>query len=137
MKISGFTIIKNAVINDYPIVEAIRSILPCVDEMIVLIGDCEDDTVGLIESINDTKIRIHHSVWNKSLTSGGAVLADETNKAFKLIDPTSSWAFYIQADEVVPDNYHQEIIDKCRLYAQDPKVQGLLFRYLHFYGTYD
>ncbi len=50
MKIAGFTIIKNAVKNDYPIVEAIRSILPVVDEMIVLVGDSEDDTIGLIKS---------------------------------------------------------------------------------------
>lgn len=35
MKISGFTIIKNAVLNDYPIVEAVKSILPVVDEMII------------------------------------------------------------------------------------------------------
>ncbi|MFX5933703.1 hypothetical protein ABTE76_19055, partial [Acinetobacter baumannii] len=61
MKIAGFTIIKNAVKNDYPIVEAIRSILPVVDEMIVLVGDSEDDTIGLIKAIDDDKIKIHHS----------------------------------------------------------------------------
>ncbi len=49
MKVSGFTIIKNAVINGYPIVEAITSILPVVDEMIVLVGDCDDDTQGIAE----------------------------------------------------------------------------------------
>jgi len=31
MKISGFTIIKNAVLNDYPVIEAITSILPVVE----------------------------------------------------------------------------------------------------------
>ncbi len=87
MKISGFTIIRNAVINDYPIVEAIRSILPVVDEMIILVGNSDDDTVGLMQSINDPKIKIHHSVWDASLRTGGSVLAVETNKAFQLIDP--------------------------------------------------
>ncbi|MFX6118741.1 hypothetical protein ABTE85_21000, partial [Acinetobacter baumannii] len=82
MKIAGFTIIKNAVKNDYPIVEAIRSILPVVDEMIVLVGDSQDDTIGLIKAIDDKKIQIHHSVWDQSLRSGGTVLAEETNKAF-------------------------------------------------------
>ena len=76
--ISGFTIIKNALINDYPIVEAITSILPIVDEMIVLCGDSEDDTVQLIKHINNPKIKIHHSVWNTKLRLGGAALADET-----------------------------------------------------------
>lgn len=136
MKISGFTIIKNAVVMDYPIVEAIKSILPVVDEMIVLIGDCTDDTEGLINGIGSNKIKIHHSVWNPALRKGGAVLADETNKAFQLIDPDADWAFYIQGDEVVHEQYHETIRQACHEYLNDKNVLGLLFKYLHFYGTY-
>ncbi len=137
MKISGFTIIRNAVMNDYPIVEAIRSILPVVDEMIILVGDSSDDTMGLMRSIKDPKIRIHQSVWDPALRSGGSVLAVETNKAFQLIDPESDWAFYIQGDEVVHEKYHPAIREACIRYKDDKKVEGLLFEYLHFYGTYD
>jgi hypothetical protein len=136
MKISGFTIIKNAVISDYPVVESISSILPLVDEMVVLVGDCQDETEALIRSIPSDKIKIHHSVWNQNLRSGGEVLADETNKAFQLIDPASSWAFYIQADEVVHERYHAAIMEACKRYEAKKEVQGLLFNYLHFYGTY-
>ena len=136
MLISGFTIIRNAVKNDYPIVEAITSILPVVDEMIVLVGDCTDGTEELIRSIASPKIKIHHSVWNTQLQAGGVVLAEETNKAFALIDPASTWAFYIQADEVVHEKYHASIIEGCKKYKDDNRVQGLLFMYLHFYGTY-
>ena len=77
MKISGFTIIKNAVINDYPIVEAIRSILPVVDEMIVSVGKSDDDTELLIRSIPDRKIKIVHSEWDPALRQGGKILAVE------------------------------------------------------------
>lgn len=136
MLISGFTIIRNAVKNDYPIVEAITSILPVVDEMIVLVGDCTDGTEELIRSIASPKIKIHHSVWNTQLQAGGVVLAEETNKAFALIDPASTWAFYIQADEVIHEKYHAAIIEGCKKYKDDNRVQGLLFKYLHFYGTY-
>lgn len=136
MMISGFTIIRNAVKNDYPIVEAITSILPVVDEMVVLIGDCNDGTEELIRSIASPKIKIHHSVWNTQLQAGGVVLAEETNKAFQLIDPASTWAFYIQADEVVHEKYHTAIVEGCKKYKDDKKVQGLLFKYLHFYGSY-
>ena len=59
MKISGFTIVRNAIKNDYPIVESISSILPVVDEMIVLVGNSEDDTEALIRSIPSDKIRIY------------------------------------------------------------------------------
>lgn len=137
MRISGFTIIRNAVLNDYPIIEAIRSILPAVDEMIVLIGNSDDDTEGLIKSIEDPKIKIHHSVWDDSLRKGGEVLAVETNKAFKLIDPASNWAFYIQGDEVIHEKYLPVILEGCKKYKDDKRVDGLLFKYLHFYGTYD
>lgn len=137
MKIAGFTIIKNAVKNDYPIVEAIRSILPVVDEMIVLVGDSQDDTIGLIKAIDDKKIQIHHSVWDQSLRSGGTVLAEETNKAFDLISDAYTWAFYIQGDEVIHEKYHDTIRAACIQYENDKRVEGLLFEYLHFYGSYD
>ena len=137
MKISGFTIIKNAVINDYPIVEAILSILPIVDEMVVLIGDSADETKQLIQHINHPKIKIFDSVWDSTLRSGGSVLAVETNKALQLIDKNSTWAFYIQADEVVHEQYLPAIRKACERYASDKNVEGLLFNYLHFYGTYD
>ncbi len=137
MKISGFTIIKNAILNDYPVVEAIRSILPVVDEMIVSIGDCEDNTEELIRSIGSAKIRIVHSVWDPALRKGGKVLAVETDKAMRQVAPDADWAFYIQADEVVPEQYHAAIRDAALMYKEDKRVEGLLFNYLHFYGTYD
>src|SRR3954470_22032189 len=137
MKISGFTIIKNAVINDYPIVEAITSILPVVDEMIVLAGDSSDATKELVQGIGSKKIKIFDSVWDSSLRKGGEVLAVETDKAFQLIDKESTWAFYIQADEAVHEKYLPAIYEACEKYKDDLRVEGLLFKYLHFYATYD
>jgi hypothetical protein len=137
MKISGFTIIKNAVKNDYPIKEAILSILPVVDEMIVSVGDSDDDTESLIRSIDSEKIKIIHSVWNPAIKTGGSILAVETNKAFEHIAPDSDWAFYIQGDEVVHEKYHAAIRAAAEKYKDDKAVDGLLFNYLHFYGTYD
>ncbi|MEO0311779.1 MAG: hypothetical protein RIQ89_1436, partial [Bacteroidota bacterium] len=101
MFVSGFTFIRNALKYDYPIVEAITSILPLCDEVIVLVGNSEDETLALVQSINSTKIKIHHSVWNDEIRKGGAVLADETNKAFNLTNPNADWCCYIQGDEVL------------------------------------
>ncbi len=137
MKISGFTIIRNALLNDYPVVEAIRSILPVVDEMIVLVGKSEDETENLIRDIKDEKIKIHHSIWDDALRKDGKVLAVETNKAFNLIDKESDWAFYIQADETVHEKYYDEILNACKKYKDNKLVEGLLFNYLHFFGSYD
>ncbi|MDX2049516.1 MAG: glycosyltransferase family 2 protein [Chitinophagaceae bacterium] len=136
-KISGFTIIRNAVINDYPIAEAICSVLPVVDEMIVAVGNCEDGTEELIRSIPSDKIKIFHSVWAPAHFKGGKILAVETDKAFQHISPGSDWAFYIQADEVVHEKYHSLIIEAAEKYRNDKSIEGLVFNYLHFYGTYD
>ncbi|TGE29860.1 glycosyltransferase family protein [Hymenobacter metallicola] len=137
MKISGFTIVRNAVINDYPVVEAIQSILPVVDEMLVSIGNSDDATEELIRSIGSPKLRIVHSVWDPTLRKGGEVLAVETTKAFQQIAPDADWAFYIQADEVVPEQDHAAIRAAAQRHLHDKTVQGLLFKYLHFYGTFD
>jgi len=137
MKISGFTIIKNAVVNDYPVVEAITSILPVVDEMIVLVGDSADATEELIKSISSPKIKIFNSVWDASINEGGKILAVETDKAFALISKNSDWALYIQADEAVHEKYHAEILKTAQQYKDDKNVDGLVFNYLHFYGSYD
>jgi hypothetical protein len=48
MKVTGFTFVRNAVKFDYPIVEAITSVLPICNEFIVAVGKSEDATLDLI-----------------------------------------------------------------------------------------
>lgn len=137
MKVCGFTFIRNAVRFDYPIVEAITSVLPLCDEFVVLVGNSDDNTRNLIERIGSDKIRIYDSVWDDSLREGGRVLAEETNKAMQFLPDDTTWAFYIQGDEVIHEKYHQAIHDSMELYKYDVKVEGLLLNYTHFYGSYD
>ena len=137
MKITGVTIIKHAVKNDYPIVEAINSILPMVDEMIVSVDKGEDATEALIKSIASDKIKIVYSTWDMGLREGGKVYAVETDKVLAQVSADTDWIFYIQADEVVHEKYHQAILEAAKKYQHATAVQGLLFKYLHFYATYD
>lgn len=137
MKICGFTFVRNAVKYGYPVVESITSILPIVDEFIVSVGKCDDGTFQLIESIGSPKIKIVHSVWDDSLKEGGQVLAAETDKALAHIAAEYDWAFYLQADEVVHEKYFDIIIAAAIKYAANQNVEGLLFKYVHFYGSYD
>jgi len=137
MFISGFTFVRNAIQFDYPIVEAIHSILPLCDEVVVAVGKSDDETLALIQSITSPKIRIIETVWDDSLREGGRVLADETDKAFAAISPQADWAFYIQGDEVIHEKYHEVIRNAMHFYSDKTEIQGLLFKYLHFYGSYD
>jgi len=137
MKISGFTFIRNAIQYDYPVVEAIASILPLCDEFVVAVGKSDDKTRQLIENIGSSKIRIVDTVWDDSLREGGRVLAVETDKALDALSSDSDWAFYIQGDEVLHEKYHEPVREAMRKWKDHPEVEGLLLNYLHFYGSYD
>ena len=137
MKIAGFSIVRNAITYDYPILEAIHSILPICDAFYIAVGQSDDNTRSLIESINSPKIRIIDTVWDDNLREGGRVLADETNKAFKAIPEEYDWAFYIQGDEVFHEDGLKVVVDHAKSNLADLRVEGFVFNYHHFYGSYD
>jgi hypothetical protein len=139
MKVSGFTFIRNASKFDYPVGEAIRSILPVCDDFIVAVGDSDDNTLELIQGIDNQKIKIIETVWDKSpeMKKGGRVFASETDKAFQAIPADSDWAFYIQGDEVIHEKYLENVYKSMEKWKDEKAVDGLLFNYLHFYGSYD
>lgn len=137
MKLAGFTIIRNALKYDYPVVEAITSILPLCDAFYVGVGNSDDATRDLISSIPSDKIKIIDTVWDDTLREGGLVLSAETNKVFDAIPPEFDWCFYIQSDECVHEQDLPVIRDAMEQYATDREVDGLLFEYKHFYGHYD
>ena len=137
MKVAGFTIVRNAVKYSYPVVEAITSILPLCDVFIVAVGNSDDTTLELIQEIKSDKIRIIHTVWDDTLREGGRTFALETDKALQAIEKDFDWAFYIQADEVVHEKYYDTIRQSMLKYKDDASIEGLLFHYKHFYGSYD
>ena len=136
MKVCGFSFVCNGVKFDYPLVEAIRSILPLCDEIFVAVGQSEDNTLEIVRSI-DPKIRVIETVWDENSRQGGEVFASETNKAFLAIPAQYDWAFYIQGDEIVHEKYLPVIKKAMEDNVAEKKVQGLLFNYLHFFGSYD
>ena len=134
MQVSGFTIARNAVRYDYPLRESITSILPLVDEMVVAVGDSDDGTLELVESINSPKVRIIHTVWDPELRSGGRVLAQQTNLALAACQ--GDWCFYLQADEVIHENDLDRISFSMQRHHRRPRIDGLTFRYHHFRADY-
>lgn len=136
MKVAGFSFIRNAILFDYPIVEAITSVLPLCDEFVVAVADSDDDTLALVQSIPSDKIRIIRTIWDESARAGGRVLALETDKALAAISPDADWAFYIQGDEVLHEDSVPVVREAMQRYLTDKDVDGLLFRYIHFYGSY-
>lgn len=137
MKVTGFTFIRNAIVNDYPVAEAILSVLPLCDEFVVAVGNSTDETADLIKSISSDKIKIINTVWDDALQKGGQVFAAETNKALKAVSPDTDWMIYIQGDECVHEKYLGVIQQEMKDNLEDDKIEGLLLKYMHFYGSYD
>lgn len=137
MKVCGFSFIRNARKLGYPVLESIRSVLPVCDHFIIAVGNSDDDTLAYIRSLDSDKLEIIETIWDDNLREGGKVLAIETNKAFDAIGNDYDWCFYIQGDEVVHEKFHAEIRKEMECWKDDDEVDGLLFKYLHFWGTYD
>ena len=117
----------------YPVIESIKSLLPLVDEIVVGVGQSDDATKELILAIGDPKIKIFDSFWDTARTKGGLILSEKTNEALDRCE--NDWCFYIQADEVVHEADIPLIRRAIETADRDPRVQGLLFRYIHFYGS--
>jgi hypothetical protein len=71
------------------------------------------------------------------MREGGKVLALETDKAFQAIAKDADWCFYIQGDEVIHEKYLPIVKEAMHSYLDNKEVEGLLFHYLHFWGSYE
>src|SRR2546425_2474279 len=131
--VSGFTLVRNAVRLDYPIVPAIRSILEICDEVVVNVGKSDDATRDLVAGLGDPRVRILDTVWDFS--RGSSVLALETDRAMRAC--RGPWGLYIQADEVLHETGAAILRESVAACDVDPRVEGLLVDYRHFYGDFD
>lgn len=137
MSISGFSMVRNATKLYFPIKESIESILPIVDEFVIAVGagDEDDNTRKVIESIDSDKVKIIDTEWDLEKYPNGTENAHQTDIAKEAC--SGDWLFYLQADEVVHEQFLPEIEAKCELYANDQEVEGLLLKYKHFWGDYN
>ncbi len=131
LKVSGFTFLRNAVKNNYPFLASINSILPIVDEFIVVVCQSEDNTLDLVKSINSKKLKIIEAPF---VSSEDWVYARYTNLAYFLC--SGDWCFYIQADEVVPEWELDKIYNCMEKFLNISEVEGILLNYRHFYGSF-
>ncbi len=132
MKVCGCCIVRDAIKYDFPVVEAVKGILPLCDEFIINVGKSDDGTIELVKGIPG--VTVFESVWDENLRRGGEVLSQETNKAVARC--SGDWIFIVQADEVVHERTLPAIRNALLRYLDVTEVEGLLFDYIHFYGSY-
>ena len=137
MKVSGFTFLRNGQKFGYPFVESIRSVLPILDEFVIALGPCDDDTEKMLREISDPKIRIIHTQWNERIRNDYSIkgFVYGQQKSIALFNCMGDWAFYLEGDEVVHENDLPKIRAAMEKHLDDPRVEALAFDYLHFYGN--
>jgi Glycosyl transferase family 2 len=133
VRVVGFSLVANAVRLEFPLLEALRSVLPLCDELIVNLGPSDDGTEALLGTLSDPRLRLIRGRWDPA--AGGAMLAEETQRALDLA--RGDWAIYIQADEVLHPDGLDPLRRAMQRHAADRSLQGLLVDFLHFYGTPD
>ena len=115
--------VKNADKLYYPIKAAISSILPIVDEFVIALGDNdpEDRTREEILSIGSDKVKIIDTIWDLQKYSNGTENAHQTDIAKAAC--SGDWVFYLQADEVIHEQYLPIIKARCEELLDDEEVE--------------
>ena len=133
MRISGLTLGYQALSNGYPIVECVRSLLSFCDEVVANIGASNDGTREALIALGDSRVKLIEQPWDLSLREKGRLLSVETNRGMS--NCTGDWIFYLQADEILHEDDIPLLVGQMNKYSSHPRIDGLSFRYLHFYGS--
>ena len=136
MKVSAFTYVRNGHMYGYPFVESIKSLLPLVDEYIVVTGDSTDGTRVSVENIGSNKIKIIDTIWDDQLREGGKIFAQQANMGFDHAAKDADWLFHLQADEVLHENDYAVIKKTLQENVHTKGLDGFLLNFIHFYGDY-
>lgn len=131
--VSGFSIVRNASIYDYPVEVALQSVLPLVTELHVNVGKSDDDTLERVRSVGDPRVHIHEADWGDPKGRGTRDLGEQTNRV--MAECSHDWSVYIQADEVLHEDDLPSIREALGRAARNGAAEGLAFDYLHFYGS--
>ena len=137
MKISAFTYVRNGKTFGYPFIESIKSLLPIVDEYIVVVGDSSDGTREAVENIGDDKIKIVDTIWDDNLRKDGKVFAQQANIGLDNTSIESDWLFHLQADEVIHEKDYPIILQNLEQNLSNKKVDGFLLRFINFFGDFN
>jgi hypothetical protein len=99
-----FAVIRNGVANGYPFVEAFGSWLGRADRIVVLDGESDDGTRQALDRLAAIapSVVIESALW-PDVATGGAAIAQMTNRALELARDGAQRLMYVQADEIYTD----------------------------------
>ncbi len=115
--------------------------LPVVDELVVNVGMGDDDTLSRVREVARSAsipVTVFESAWpleDPEKMRSGKILSEQTNLALDRC--TGDWCLYLQADEVLHESDLPALRGALATADRRADVDGLLFDYVHFHGSYD
>lgn len=135
MKISGVMPLRNAVRLGYPFEQAIASMRPLCDEIVVLVDPTSDDDT--LERVRATSPDvIVESPWDMANHQGHTNCEISVQTAKVCAQAHGDWILSLQADELL----HEAEVEALRAAvstAERQGVTGIELRRLYFYGSLD
>jgi len=130
--LSAHLAVRNAVLLDYPAKETCLSVLPFVDELVIVCERTGDGTEDLLEDLRKVapeKVRlVYETWWNKA--RGPQCIADAQNRAIELCEGT--YHLQMQADEV----YHEHQLERLVAAASKGSFDCAVFSKLNFWASF-
>src|SRR5690606_4963925 len=140
MSIGAHMIIRNGNVYDFPWKEAALSVLPYVDEFVLLeaYSDLDDTFKDCLRlSLEHPKIKVIRGEWDGDEPEGHEYLrlSRLTNQCIEAI--RSDWQWQVQGDEV----YHENEVEEILLTASGKgtygdRVQAIGVPFYHFVGNF-
>jgi len=130
--ISGYTTIFNGEKAGLPYIESIQSVLPHVDELVIIDGESTDGTYEKLQEMfgNDEKIKIYQKPYDMSEPG-----IDGQQKAYSRALCTSKYCLQFDADQIFEDGEKYKLKDLVKKF---PKDQVLMhFPIIDYFGTID
>lgn len=125
MKISIYTLAKDAIRLDFHLKAMLAHHLQYADEIIVIECNSKDKTYQTITSFNNPKIRVFRENWNQTDSYLGIL-----NRAQSYC--TGDWCIKLDIDEFIPEWEWEKI----RAYLTDTTADIVPIRLINFYGNY-
>jgi hypothetical protein len=133
-RVSGFSLVRGARELDYPVLESLRSMLPLVGEVVVVVHCGDEATLRMLGTLSDPRLVVVRADWDDGPRGAGRTLSWLTNIALSRC--RHPWALYLQADEVIHEEDYDRIRGALRRYDGARAVDALSFRFLHFEGSH-
>jgi glycosyltransferase involved in cell wall biosynthesis len=130
--IGGSLFVRNAVEWDYCIKEAVMSLVPFCDEVIVGDAQSTDGTLDILKEIerNEPNVRVLENLpWECAKDNARLRLLANMVKS----ELNTDWHFMLQADEVV----HESSIPQIWAFADAVKEKGALIRRWNLWDNFD